>query len=500
MTSLRKTFTHAGIYAVGNLLARAASFLMLPIYTRYLTPSDYGTLELVELTVEIFSIVASAGIINGMSKYYYQYKDENDKNELVFTIFAIILISYIAFCAMGILFSKKLSLMVFGSDSNHFLIMLAMVNLFFSMLVIVPFNYLRTKQKSVFFVVISLMKLLVQLSLNILFVVYLKMGVVGVLYSTCISSLLIGSYLSVYIIREVSWKFSLTKARELMIFGYPFIITGFAAFINTFSDRFFLNKYCDIASVGIYSLGYKFGFLLMAFPISPLFQIWQVQRFEIVLQENYTNDCNKFFLWFTIITISTALFIALTVSDILALMSNSAFWEAKNIVPIILIAYYFQACTDFFNFGIYYSGKSKFMAYATAIAAIAIVVMSFILIPKYGMYGAAWATLICFFVRLLYVYIYSQKLYFIKYNLKEAMIVISTAVLMYLFYLLTRIYLNNVNIYLSILISLCFFGSYITALFLLGVIDKSDCDKLISYLYLSRFYRKSSSDIANNIS
>nr|NIQ13093.1 oligosaccharide flippase family protein [Candidatus Dadabacteria bacterium] len=180
---LGKTFQHAGIYSLGVILSRGISFLMLPIYTRFLSPADYGVLELLEMTVEVISIITGMGILQGMAKFYYQYDEEKDRKELVSTIFILIVSGYSLTCLFGGLFSSNISRLVFSSTEYTYLIMVSFLNLFLQITVFTSLTFIRVQQKSWLFVTVNAVKLIIQLFLNILFVVYFKMGVIGILYS-----------------------------------------------------------------------------------------------------------------------------------------------------------------------------------------------------------------------------------------------------------------------------------------------------------------------------
>ena len=431
---LKKTVGHAGVYSIGIILNRAISFVMLPVYTRYLTPSDYGIIEILEMTADVLSIFAGMGLVYTIAKFYYQYQTDQERQQLVSTIFIMVITFFFFACLAGVAVSPFVSFLVFGTKEYTFYLLIAFVNLFFQFLVYIPMAYIRTQQKPVFFVVVSSIKLMLQLFLNILLLVYLEMGVLGVLYSTLISSVIIGGWLTFYTFSQVRFRFSRDMAVQLLRFGWPFIFTGVGAFVLTYSDRYFLNYYWELSDVGIYALGYKFGFLLMMFPVTPLMNIWMVQRFELVNKEGYEKTFNQFFSWFSIITLTVVLIVSLTVHDVLRIMSAPAFWDAYRVVPIILLAYFIQACTDFFNFGIFYTGKTKHMAYGTFLAVIVIIAMSFLLIPRFGIYGAAWATLVSFGARLGYVYWASQKLFRIQFEWGRPLATTAVAVLIYLGY------------------------------------------------------------------
>ena len=431
---LTTTFVHASIYTIGIVLNRAVSFVMLPLYTRVLTPKDYGILELLEMTVDVATILTGMGVLHGLFKFYHDYQSGEDRNELIATLFTMVIFLYFVASLAGGLLSRHVAALVLGSEEYASLVRLSFVNLFLQFLVYPSMAYLRVRQKSTLFVVINAIKLILQVVLNVLFIVYFKMGVAGVLYGTMLSSLAIGGWLLFYIFSDVPIRFCTEKAKRLLRFGLPFVISSLGAFVLTFSDRYFLNYYHELSVVGVYALAYKFGFLLITFPVGPLMNIWTVQRFEVVSGDGHERIFNQFLLWYCISIVAVMLVIAMTAGDLLKILSAPSFWPAANVIPIILVAYFFQACTDFFNFGIYYSGKTEHMAYGTILAVAVIIGLSFVLIPQYGMYGAACATLIAFAIKLLYVYWASQRLFYVNYALAGPIWTMIIATSIYLVY------------------------------------------------------------------
>jgi O-antigen/teichoic acid export membrane protein len=471
-SALATTFVHASIYTVGIVLNRAISFIMLPLYTHVLSPKDYGILELLEMTVDVVTIVTGMGVLHGLFKFYHDYQEREEKNELVSTLFTMVIALYFVASLAGGFFAHRLASTVLGSGEYADLVRLSFVNLFLQFLIYPSLAYLRVRQKSTMFVAVNAIKLFIQVFLNILFIVYLKMGVAGVLYGTMLSSLAIGGWLLCYTLAEVRFHFCTEKAKRLLRFGLPFVVSSLGAFILTFSDRYFLNYYRELSVVGVYALAYKFGFLLITFPVGPLMNIWMVQRFELVSKEGYERIFNQFLSWFCIVTVAVMLGIAVSVGDLLQFMSAPAFWPAAGVVPVILMAYFLQACTDFFNFGIYYTGKTEHIAYGTIVAVLAIVGLSFLLIPKYGMYGAAWATLLSFGVRLIYVYWASQRLYRVEYALARPAWTTALGVAIYLIYQsVVRSFPPETSRLLSLSLGATLFFAFLLLLFHLNLID-----------------------------
>jgi O-antigen/teichoic acid export membrane protein len=393
---------------------------------------------------------------------------------LISTIFILAISMFLFSSSLGVLYSGSISRIIFGSDKYSYFVMISFVNMFLQFLVLMCLSFLRVRYQSRLFVLINVVQLSIQLSLNVVLIVVLNMKVLGVLYGTMISSFVIGIYMVYYTLQNVGVHFSKEKAIELIKFGTPFVFTGLGTFILTFSDRYFLKYYRNISDVGIYSLGYKFGFVLMTFPVFPLFNVWMVQRFELVRKDGYEKVFNKFLSWFVIITLTAVLAITVISRDFLRIMSAQPFWDAYRIIPIILMAYFFQACTDVFNFGIYHTGKTRHIAFSTMLSAVVIIGLSFLLIPSYGMYGAAWATLIAFLARLIYIYIASQKLFRIRYELGKPFLTFCIATLGIIIYFVSKSLPVFKDLYISSSFSLVLLAAFILVLVWLNIISSGE--------------------------
>ena len=184
-----------------------------------------------------------------------------------------------------------------------------------------------------------------------------------------------------------------------------------ATFFFTSSDRFFLRHFGNTAEVGIYSLGYRFGYLLLAMGWAPFSGIWDSQRYVVLKSENPQVIFNKTFVIVSLVLIFGALGISVFAQDVLRIMSNRNFWNAYEVVPMIVTAYVFQAWTSFTNVGLLLHGKTMHTFYSTIAAAMVAAVGYVILIPRFGAIGAAVATLIGFAARFVWIYNVSQSSY-----------------------------------------------------------------------------------------
>lgn len=412
MTSLTgKLVAHTSIYFVGNLLRRVVSFIMLPIYTRYLTTTDYGVIELLGTVLDFVAIIVGLRVAEALFRFYSEYDNAREKNEVISTGLLLVVLLNIIGILTVYLFSEPISILLFDSSDAARLLILYSFTLLGAALIEIPMAYLRALQRPWIFVLFSTFHLMVQLSLNVYFVVVRDMRVEGVVYSSVISTAITSVVLLVYTSRHMNYRFSLAKARQLVSFSWPLIITSVISFYIVFGDRYFLKFYSGLAEVGIYSLGYKFGFLLGFVVAGPFFSFWQAERYVIVSHKNAESILRNVMLVFSIAVALFVVILSITVEDLLRVMAAPSFWPAHKIVPIILVAYAFDALTNFTKLGILLQKRTTLLIYANLVSAAVITVGYVVLIPRMGAEGAAVATLGAYFVRFLWITSVSQKLY-----------------------------------------------------------------------------------------
>ena len=402
---------HTAIYTFGTILRNLASIVMLPIYTRHLSPSDYGVIELLSTTVDLFSVVFGLRVGEAIFRYHASYEEARDKNEVVST--ALILVACLTLFGLLLLIGlgNELSLAVFGTTKRATDMRLYGITLPLSALVELAFISLRAEQRPWSFVALSTLRLVLQLSFNIYFVVIEHLRVSGVIYSALLSGSVMFVVLALYTLSRTGLRFSRSKARELAAFSWPLVLSAVATFFFTSSDRFFLRHFSNTAEVGIYSLGYRFGYLLLAMGWAPFSGIWDSQRYVVLKSENPQAIFNKTFVVVSLTLVFGALGISVFAQDVLRIMSNRNFWNAYEVVPMIVVAYVFQAWTSFTNVGLLLHGKTMHTFYSTIAAAMIAAVGYVILIPRFGAIGAAVATLIGFAARFVWIYSVSQSSY-----------------------------------------------------------------------------------------
>jgi O-antigen/teichoic acid export membrane protein len=326
------------------------------------------------------------------------------------------------------------------------------------------------------FVVINLVKLFLQLSLNIVFLVPMRMAAQGVLLATLIANAVLGLGLAVFLIREVGLRPSAGRARDLLRFGIPLMGTQVATFFATFGDRYFLQKATDSAAVGLYTLAYQFGFLLIAVGYLPFQTAWDPARFAVAKRPRHERDAvyASAFVRANTLVMTVAVCLALFAGDVLRIMAAPTFHPAADLVPLILIAYVLKSWTSFQNLGILVRERTEFVTLTDWAAALTALAGYVWLIPRLHGLGAALATVASFGVRQAIMYSISQRLWPVCYEWGPVRRLVAVAVAASL----AGLVVPQRNLFISLGFHALLFLAYLLAVWHLRVLSGRDREKV----------------------
>jgi len=208
--------------------------------------------------------------------------------------------------------------------------------------------------------------------------------------------------------------------KESLGYCLPTIPHVIAGWIISVSDRIFLERYFSLAEVGIYSLGFKIGSLILIFHSAfrkayiPFFYKTALSKMEKTSKNKLFKFSNQYILFVLV----GSFIITLISKETITFLFNSSYVEAYRIVPIIALSYFISSATGIINISITFKKKTMQIMYMFAFAAAVKTILNFLLIPIFGIYGAAYATLFSFCIYFILNYWYAHRCYFIPLNWK----------------------------------------------------------------------------------
>ena len=460
---------HTAIYMLGDILRRGVSLIMLPIYTRFLTPADYGVVELLSMLLDVASIIFSARVGHAVFRFYCTVDSEDKKKNIISSALVLSLLLSSIGSVVVISLSGPLSMAIFSDISYKHYISLFAITLLLGPLKEIPLIYIRAQQKPWLFLLFSITKLVLQLSLNVYLVVFLEMHVEGVIYSAVIQGIIMGILLTAYTISRTGLKATKAVCKSLFSFSLPLKLAALGSFYMTFGDRYILNLFTDLTQVGIYALGYKFGFVLLLLTWDPFQNMWDYEKYNIHKKPDARHIYQTVFIYISAILILVGLCISIFTRDLLRLMADPSFLDAYKIVPIIIIAYIIQAWTNYCNMGILLEQKTMQITYGEMLGVAVITLAYFTLIPTYGIYGAAWSTVAGFGARFYWINMKSSRLYDMELPWAKISLVALVASLIYFLSMLSPEDIIPSILYRSILVIV-----FMAILFMMPILSKSE--------------------------
>ena len=432
---LKRLTKHSAIYGVGHILSRGIGFLLLPLYTNLLSQAEYGMVALVFTFVAFANILFLYGLDSAFLRFYALEESPVGKRRVLSTAVLMVSLTSVTFFLLLFFFAEPLSRLILGQPGMGYLLKLAGGILFFDALSTFPYLLLRMEEKSGSFIGYRFVNILLTLGLNILLVAYLRKGVAGVFWSNLIASAFTLVILLPAIWPRIAAAISSQMVKELLKFGLPFVPSGLASMTMELIDRYMLREMKGIEVVGVYNAGYKLGLFMLLVVMAFKFA-WQPFFLNLGREESRAKkNFAAILTYFLLVTSFLLLVVSFFVDDLVRLsffgvtIFGSEFWSGTQVVPVVLLAYIMLGLYLIFLPGIYLKKKTKFVPLFTGVGAVTNIIGNLLLIPLWGMMGAAWATFLGYLVMALVLYVTVKRFYPVPYQFGRAAKVVCISVL-----------------------------------------------------------------------
>ena len=447
MTKLKELFSDTLIYGISSVLARFIGYLLVPLHTGVFSEDQYGIISLIFAAIALFNVLFTLG----MESAYIRYGKDRDEAKSIFKTLQLFLLASSGLLVLIIWAAQPVITPLIGLESGDPILWMMLGILFFDTVAIVPFAELRLVRKSVSFALIKTGNVIVNLGLNFYLILGLDYGIEAVFISNLAASLLTALATWAITLPMFTGKWDTQLLKRALIFGLPFVPAGFGHVINELLDRFFL-KSMDPATVerlygaeqtpddivGIYSACYKLA-VFMLLLVQMFRMAWQPFFMRQSDEESASKTFSQTFVLFNSAAALIFLFVALFAEQIVSIkvpildfyLVDEKFWSGLTIVPVLLLAYWFQGWYVNFSAGIFISETTKRLPQITLIGAGITIIANLVLIPYFGMMGSAAATLISYFTMAMVIYYYSTKAFKVPYQLIYGFGVILLSVALY---------------------------------------------------------------------
>ena len=426
-------------YGLGHILARSITFLLLPLYTNVFSPAQYGVVSLAYAFMGFMAVALHYGLDAALMKRYIQADDAGKSDTLATAYLSFVVTSLLVTAALFLL-RQQLAGPILGGPYGRYLAYIALI-LCFDVLWSVPQLLLRSENRPGAFLGFSLSNVVLSLTLNLLFVLKMKMGVEGVLLGNLITSgILFLISFPVVARRMAKGRFSPRLWRQLMRFGLPFLPAGIFAMMMELADRYLLMALTDMQTVGLYSAGYKLGSLMLLVTMG-----FNMAWHPFFLKQGDSPESRRLFARVTTYVLATLgmvwVMMLVWVPYLIRLnlgpvtFYGQQYWGSVGIVPWIALGYFFHGAYLLQLPGAFLRDESKWVAITRGAGAVVNIGLNLALIPTYGAMGAAWATMASFGLMAILFYMVNRRIFPIGYEWRRLLrigLLMGTAWMLYL--------------------------------------------------------------------
>ena len=408
------------IYGLGSMALRGATFLLLPLYTRHLTPADYGVIALAATLTAALGILYPLGLHGAITRFYFAIPYREARQQNLGNIWMVMVMSTLGMTILLDQFGARLSSLFLRDIPFPPYIRLAIWTACCNILSLLPLNLLQIQKRPGLYVLMTAANTLLSNGLAIGLVVFYGQGAYGYLLSLFLTSALLALPYVVYTLCSVRLLLRWSIIKATLIYSLPLVPHGLAGWLLELSDRIILERYVSLREVGLYALGYQFA-SLVTMVATAMNTAWVPFLFSTDAQQGttHTPDLARLVTYYTLVLCWVALGLALFAQEALRWLTAPAFHEAYRVVPWVIGGLLFGGLYFIPANFLFLRSKTGWIPLVTLASGGVNVGLNLWLVPRYGMLGAAWTTCIAYAVMLVLVWAVSQRVYPLTYEYKR---------------------------------------------------------------------------------
>ncbi len=401
----------------------------MPIFVANLTISEYGTLGILEVTVQILISTFGLGIWYALERWYWDKSNIDKQKSIFFTV--IVFSSLIAIILFFVVFSvsSSLSVLLFDNAKYSYVLILMAIIAGLEIIAMNPATLLRLKNRPTLFLFSITLKLVLMLGFTLYFLLIKGKKIDGIYEAQLIAEIVYFLFLLGSSIKDIEFKFDLRTLTEMINYRLPLVFSSVFIVLLSFTDRYVLKFLGSLSDVGVYSMGFKLANTIKVIIVSSVWFALSPMIYKMMDKPDNKRFYSKVMTYFTFGVLIFVIAISVFGKEIVYLVaSKPEYREAFKIIPIISFAIVFGMLKDVALTGLNITKRTRIIAILIIIISILNLGLNILFVPYYNSIGAAFATLISQFMFFILVLGFSQRVYNIPYELKKIGVLIITGI------------------------------------------------------------------------
>jgi len=439
MGKLKQLASQTVVYGLSSIVGRILNYFLVPLYTHCFATEEYGVVVEMYTYVSFLMILLTYGMETGFFNFS---KSESNPDKVFSTASTSLFTTSSIFILVGILFSSQIAEVLEYTGHRDYIIYIILI-LGLDAFTSIPFARLRQQNKAMKFAIFKLINIFLQIGLNLFFILWLpklaqRYEIFSTIYNPEIGvgyvfiANLVASFVNLLLFVpeyfRIKFDFDFALLKRMLVYSLPLIISGLAGMINEFFDRIAIEQFYEVppevtdpivyirSILGIYGANTKIAVLMTLF-----IQCFRYAADPFFFSQKGTPGFNPMFAQINKYLLVFGLFIFLGIMgyiDIIKHFIHENYWEALNIVPLLLIGHLFVGLVYLQSFWYKLSNKTVYGIYIFLIGSVITIILDVIFVPIFGYIACAWANVICYAVMLLVTFLWGRKYLLCDYDLK----------------------------------------------------------------------------------
>ncbi len=476
--ALRQSF----IYSLGSFSVKIVGFLLLPLYTSTLTPSQYGILAILETTTNLLSPLLLLNAQASIIRFYSEFKHDPKKlGSLLFTVLTFVTITGLLANIILQPLAPFFSQLLFNTKKLTLYFNLLFLNIALQNISVVFKDYFNATEQSKKYSLFNLFRSITLLILTVTFVAAFHWGIAGILFAQTLSFIAVIIVYGKQYLKKIYPHFDVKLLKKLLAYSAPLAFSLISSIVLSFGDRYILKFLMDNAAVGIYALASKLAnvidfIILIGFQLA--YNPYAFRSFE---KANFKLFHSKMTTYLTLGMLTLALAIALFAKGIIFIFSpeNKNYWIAANYAPFLAFLRPLFGLRYMFSISLHIKKRTSYIPFIVIASASLNIILNLILIPRFKIYGAIISSSIALLIMAAAFYFFGQKHFKIKYEFNR--IIIAYVIALSLFIASKYLLVNKFII--DFIIKTLLFILYPLLLFALKFFTPNEIESLKGFTY-----------------
>ena len=411
----KRLLKDASLYSVSSLLSRGFSLITVPIYTRILSPADYGALDLLSYLAVLIPLFTGAALDQAVARFYLDAATEEDKQKIASTVLYYNIVIFVIFIPVADFMANYIADTWLSNQVSKETVLLVFVFIWIHALFYIANNQLKYLFLSKQFAFCNIGNTVLSTVLCFTFIVYCRWGVFGVFLGQAIGQ---GCFalVSLFIARKsYALMFDWRWLRKMLYYSLPLVPSTLSFYVMQYVDRYVINQLRGLDEVGIYGIGARLASLMNLFLMG--FQgAWHPIVMKTFRDPGAPSRFKVVFNYYIFITSAILIIISLFGREMLLILTTATFSRGYVVVPMLTSSAILASIAGYFTYGIQISKRSSIRLLINVVGLIINIMFNYLLIGYFGIVGAAMATLLTFSFISITGMIISQNLYHVPYE------------------------------------------------------------------------------------